>query len=108
MLKILILISAVLSRKQDAVFESLPVYQQGEIVTNYLTDYYQTVYDDSNVRSLAWASTELQPYYSTIVDYIQNYPVYNWPLYARYSVFPDIYGYFEPSKLVEFWKDPLA
>jgi hypothetical protein len=76
-------------------------------VQDYLTNYYQTVYDDNTIRSLSWASSNLVDYYTDITTHIASYPAYNWPMYVRYSVFPDIYGYFEVPKLVEFWNDKL-
>ena len=72
-------------------------------MTDYLTNYYQTTYEDSSIRSLYWVNDNLTNYYDTITHYISSYPVYNWPLYARYTVFPDIYGYFEVPKLLEYW-----
>ena len=97
------------TRQRNYVVSANAIYPgQGEIAVQALTQYVAARDVIPDYRNFAWVEGSLG---SDIADHVWTYisttPAYEWPLTARYTVFPEIYGYLEVPDLLKSWDELL-
>ena len=97
------------TRQRNYVVSANGIYPgQGEIAVQALTQYVAARDVIPDYRNFAWVEGSLG---SDIADHVWTYisstPAYEWPLTARYTVFPEIYGYLEVPDLLKSWDELL-